>query len=94
MKNTELKDKIRDLEREIEYREKMFDVRVKGIMLEQKASRLDLEKKIEAEEIKNIQLIARMDEHPYRLVSDMLKALVVKFPTLNINDLAINSGKK
>ena len=94
MKTLELKDKINYLQNKIELKEKMFEVREKEIQLEEKVQRKSLETQLIKCQAENKQLIARMDEHPYKLVSDMLKALVVKFPTLNINDLAINSGKK
>ena len=62
--------------------------------LEEKEKRKAVETELIKCQAANEQLIHRMDEHPYKLVSDMLKALVVKFPTLNIKDLAISTGKK
>ncbi len=94
MKNLELKDKIYYLENELKHREKMFEVREQKIRLEEKEKRRVVEYDLVAVRAENKQLVKRMDEHPYRLVSDMLKALVVKFPTLNIKDLAISTGKK
>jgi len=40
------------------------------------------------------QLEKRVAEAPYALVSDLLKALLVKFPTLNITDLAVTVAPK
>ncbi len=94
MRNTELREKVRELEYRLEYQEKIFEVKEQKIRLEEKGKRISEEHQLIRCQTENLQLIKRMDEHPYRLVSDMLKALVVKFPTLNINDLAINSGKK
>ena len=94
MKTLELKDKIYYLENNLKHQEKMFKVKEKEIRLEEKEKRVDVETEFIKCKAANEQLIKRMDEHPYKLVSDMLKALVVKFPTLNINDLAISTGKK
>ncbi len=94
MRNTELKERIRELQHDKAYQEKIFEVREQKIRLEEKEKRTQQAFALTEARAENKQLIARMDEHPYQLVSDMLKALVVKFPTLNINDLAINSGKK
>ena len=94
MKTLELKDKIYYLENKLEHQEKMFEVKEQKVRLEEKEKRKVVEYDLAAVEAENEQLVKRMDEHPYRLVSDMLKALVVKFPTLNIKDLAISTGKK
>jgi len=94
MKPYELRDKIYQLENDLVIQTKMFEVREQRIRLEEKEKRISEETELIKCQAENKQLIARMDEHPYKLVSDMLKALVVKFPTLNINDLAISTGKK
>ena len=94
MKNFELVDRIYFLENKLEYQEKMFEVREQKIRLEERENRRDLQVALNKAMVEKDQFQKRMDEHPYKLVSDMLKALVVKFPTLNINDLAINSGTK
>lgn len=91
---TELKEKVRELGNKLEHQRKMFEVKEKEIRLEEKMKRISEETEMIKYQAENKQLIARMDEHPYKLVSDMLKALVVKFPTLNINDLAISTGEK
>ena len=94
MKPYELRDKIYQLESDLKYQEKIFEVKEQKIRLEEKERRVEIESEFIKCQAANEQLIKRMDEHPYKLVSDMLKALVVKFPTLNINDLAISTGKK
>ncbi len=94
MRNIELKERIRELQHDKAYQEKIFEVKEQKIRLEERERRMGLESDFFKCQAENVQLIARMDEHPYKLVSDMLKALVVKFPTLNINDLAISTGKK
>ncbi len=94
MRNTELREKVRELTHDLAYQEKIFEVKEQKIRLEEKEKRVILTSDLATYQAENKQLIARMDEHPYKLVSDMLKALVVKFPTLNINDLAISTGKK
>ena len=40
------------------------------------------------------QLEKRLAESPYSQLQDILKALVVKLPTLNINELCVNSKEK
>ena len=94
MRNIKLREQVRDLEGKLERQAKMYVVREKEVRLEEREKRVDVETEFNKCKASNEQLIKRMDEHPYKLVSDMLKALVVKFPTLNISDLAINSGKK
>ncbi len=94
MRNIELREKVRELEDRLEHQARMFEVAGQKIRLEEREKRVSLTSDLTTYKAENEQLIARMDEHPYRLVSDMLKALVVKFPTLNINDLAISTGKK
>ena len=94
MRNTELKDKIYYLENKLEHQEKMFEVKEQKARLEEKEKRKAVEYDLIVVKAENEQLVKRMDEHPYKLVSDMLKALVVKFPTLDIKDLAISTGKK
>ena len=87
-------ERVKDLEGELELREEMLKVKEQEIRLEEKDKRMEIRDEFIKCQAENKQLIKRMDEHPYKLVSDMLKALVVKFPTLNINDLAISTGKK
>ena len=94
MRNIELRERVRELKSELEYQEKIFEVRERKIRLDEKEVRAEMECKLITALAENEQLQKRMDEHPYKLVSDMLKALVVKFPTLNIKDLAISTGKK
>ena len=94
MKTYELRDKIYQLENDLKHQEKMFGVRVNEVRLEEKEKRKAVEYDLVAVKAENEQLVKRMDEHPYKLVSDMLKALVVKFPTLDIRDLAVSTGKK
>ncbi|MEE9510421.1 MAG: hypothetical protein V3V81_08005 [Candidatus Bathyarchaeia archaeon] len=89
----ELREEISSLKREAEYKEKEWEVREQKIRLDEKEKRLDVETEFIKCQAANEQIIKRMDEHPYQLVSDMLKALVVKFPTLNIKDLAIKTGR-
>ena len=94
MRNIELREKVRELKNKLEHQEKMFEVRGERIQLEEKRKNNKVEAELIKCQVTNEQLQKRMDEHPYKLVSDMLKALVVKFPTLNIKDLAISTGKK
>lgn len=94
MTKLELHTKINELELEIEHWKERYQVGLKETRLECERERLGLEKELAKFEATNFQLEKRIAEAPYKLVSDILKALVVKFPTLEIKDLTVTKGKE
>jgi len=87
-------ERIWELKNRLEHQEKMFEVREQKIRLEEKEAHQNYISQADVLKVRVEELEKRLEEQPYKLVSDMLKALVVKFPTLNIKDLAISTGKK
>ena len=89
-----LMDKIKDLERESKFKEKEFGLRAQEIRLEEKQTIIALREAKVTVEAKAEQLQKRIDEHPYRQLTDLLKAIAVKLPELNIKELAIHTKSK
>lgn len=90
--------KIKELEREIEYLKKehslnLFEARLKekeGYIEENKNQELQ----IAAQSVRIEELQKRHAESPYSLLSDILKALTVKLPTLDIKELSVHEKDK
>ena len=90
-----LRDKIKELESTFEVRLKEVRLEEKEKMMEPKLSHVKelavvseqaaLQKAIREEMEK------RYDESAYKQLSNILKALIVKLPTLNIQELAVHS---
>lgn len=94
MTKQELQVKVFWLEKELKFKEKEIELVQEKIRLEEKEKmRATIEARIRADVLAE-QLQARMDEHPYKQLEAILKALVVKFPTLNIKDLSISTKGK
>lgn len=98
MKTIALKEKIKDLERELDVRVKEMQLEAQKERLELKESliyeHLNLQKELATEKAKNVGLHELFEKSSYQQLSDILKALVVKLPTLNIKELPIHIKAK
>ena len=94
-KKYDLKEKrIGDLERELEYREKEYELKAEKVRIQEKEARMDIEKQLQTANVRCEQLQARIDEHPYKQLTELLKAIAVKLPELNIKELAVHTKEK
>ncbi len=84
--------KIYELEMKIEYMKKEFKVVEREVVVKNQEARMDQTKSIERLTCMNNDLTARLEESPSKLLQDILKALTVKIPTLDIKTLSV--GKK
>ena len=100
-----LEEKIKDLKREAEYKEKEMELEKERIRLDVEKNWRELEARwleekvtaeAEAEKQRGIckEMEKRYDDGAYKQLSDILKALVVKLPTMNIKDLSVISKGK
>jgi hypothetical protein len=96
--NQKLRERIKDLERAAYYVEKERDLAEKKIWYQKEHEQsVNLEiyrKDIARYEATVIQLEARLAEAPYAQLTDILKALVVKLPTLNIQGITVTPKEK
>ncbi len=92
MTNKDLK--IWKLEREIEYMKKEFEVREEAIRVDYRGVQISSEVQIAKGEAENENLKARLEEAPAKVINDVLKALTVKIPTMNIESLSVSAEKK
>lgn len=92
------KIRVKDLEREIEFMKKEFELERQKLALQDEQNRIGemaslrielAQKKAQAE-----QLEVRIKESPYSQLTDILKALTVKLPTLDIRELCIRGKEK
>ncbi len=96
--NQKLRERIKDLEREAEYLKKERELEI--AKLDYKKCQWEIEKWSELKEsaAKNaatiFQLEARIKDAPYAQLTDILKALVVKLPTLNIQGITVTPKEK
>ena len=94
MNKQALKDKIKDLEQTAEFKEKEVKLRLREVQLDERENRRALYDRTISAEAKVEQLNARINEHPYKQLTDLLKAIAVKLPELNIKELAIHTKCK
>ena len=94
MKDYEARLKIKNLEREVEFQKDKCEVKIQKAVLEKETQMLDLKKELAGDKAMIENLKARIDESPYKLLQEMLKALVVKFPTMDLKELSIVSKDK
>lgn len=93
-KDYELRLQIKDLEREVEFQKDKCEVKIQKAILEKERQVLDLKKESAGDKATIESLKARIDESPYKLLQEILKALVVKFPTMDLKELSIVSKDK
>ena len=92
----ELKDKIKDLEREatftfLNHQREIEAMRIEG-QEDKRRENEDL-RIINAEKSARLaEVEKRWDSSSYKQLSDILKALVVKLPTLDIKELSVHKG--
>jgi len=98
MKTTKMKLKIAGLERELEYQKKEAEFSrlqaISNIELQQSRSTKDLEIQLAKAKTEAEQSEARLKDAPYSQLTELLKAIVVKLPTLNINELSVKTKKE
>lgn len=102
MKKSQLREKIRELENEldIQSRRHVLELDKDRFTLEAEL-RKEYEDKIHSAELAHrefqtayTEIEKRWDSSAYKQLSDILKALVVKLPTLEIKELHAHSNKK
>jgi len=82
-----LREEIKDLKREAEFKQKEFAVREKEIRIDEKEAHYNYISQADVSKVRVEELQNRLNEHPYKQLQDILKALVVKLPTLNIKEI-------
>jgi hypothetical protein len=87
----ELKDRIKDLKRDAEIKDIRYGVRIKDAVLEEQKTRLSLEKEMERLKEANVQLESQLEKAPYAQLTDLLKALAVKIPTIDLKSLTVTA---
>ncbi len=96
--NQKLRERIKDLEREIEYLKKEHYLEKEKIdakqMMKEEHDVVSLREKIAKNDAVITQLEARLKDAPYAQLTDILKALVVKLPTLNIQGITVTPKEK
>jgi hypothetical protein len=94
MTKIELICKVKELERELEYKEKEFGLKEKEIKCDYRTSlngkRIEITRLI----AENGHLKVRLEESPSKMLQDILKALTVKIPTFDLKSLNYTSEKK
>lgn len=90
----DLKSDIKELERKAANQEKKCELLVEEAKLEKEKQMLELKEQLAGDKSMIENLKARIDESPYKLLQEMLKALVVKFPTMDLKELSIMSKGK
>ncbi len=93
-KELELREKIKDLEREARYQVKEHELGITKERLVQRDLRIDYEKSLAKAEEKIAEMEKRWDEGSYKQLSDILKALVVKLPTLDLKEIHTHCKEK
>lgn len=86
-----LREEIKDLVREAEYREKEHDLEKEIVMVESRKKQMEIEKDNAQFQERCTQLEARLKDTAYEQLKDILKALVVKLPTLDIKELSVTT---
>ena len=80
------------------YKEKMYELQkveaVAAVRDQFKVEKIKSDTEVARLREKSEQLEKRIAESPYTQLSDILKALLVKFPTLDIKDLSITVAEK
>lgn len=89
MNKQELEVKIYCLEKDLEVKEKEKEMEIEKIHFQEQQHRLDLSKQTASQGVLIEQLKARIAEHPYKQLTDLLKAIAVKLPTLDIKELSV-----
>ncbi len=96
--NQKLRDRIKDLEREAEYLKKEGDLAIQKNdakwMVDWKEKFMEIREAVAKKTATIEQLEKRIGEAPYAQLSDILKALVVKLPTLNIQAITVTPKEK
>lgn len=97
-KDLEHEQEVKDLKREMEFMKREFEVREQEIELECKQREITAVAEIKQENVARAarieELKTRLEEGPYAQLSDILKALVVKLPTLNVSELSVTTKEK
>ena len=85
---------IIELKLKIEYHEKRCVLREKEVRVEEKAKSAELEKNLAVETTRNEELKNQLEKAPYKQLTDLLKALAVKLPTVDIKSLSVGTQGK
>ena len=83
-----------ELEKEVEYLKKERELAVEKERLLQKETQIGLAKELASLKATNEQLQKRLDESPYKQLENLLKALAVKLPTVDIKSLSVTTKGK
>lgn len=89
-----LRDKIKDLEFQLECVITRRTLKIQEERLNAERDKLKLEEAFAEQKAITTQLEKRINEHPYKQLTDLLKAIAVKLPELNIKELAIHTKCK
>lgn len=89
-----LKDKIKDLKQDFCLLEQRQEIKEEKARLDGQRENIEITKHLARAEANVEQLQKRIDEHPYKQLTDLLKAIAVKLPELNIKELAIHTKSK
>ena len=85
-------DELMSMERS--NRAKETEIKVEKARLEEKRANLELTNQLKEKEATVEQLTARIEESPYKQVELLMKAILVKLPTLDIKNISINQKGK
>jgi len=95
---TDLRLKVAELERELEYRKKESDLAIEKSSTQWRVQLVEEGEKTRTELAKSKviaeQYEARLKDAPYAQLTELLKAIVVKLPTLNVNELSVKTKEK
>jgi len=90
----ELKVENIELEKKAEYLEKEKVLEVEKERILQKETQIELGKELASLKATNEQLKERLKESPYKQLENLLKALAVKLPTVDIKSLSVATKSK
>ena len=90
----ELKVENIELEKKAEYLEKEKVLEVEKERILQKETQIELGKELASLKATNEQLKERLKESPYKQLEQLLKALTVKLPTVDIKSLSVTTKGK
>ena len=85
---------IIELKLKIEYQEKRCLLREQEVRMEEKTKSAELDKKLAVETTRNEELKNQLEKAPYKQLTDLLKALAVKLPTVDIKSLSVATKSK
>ena len=89
-----LKDEIRDLEHDLERAKQNKDLAVREAKLEAKEDNQQLREIVARLEAENEEMEERFDSSAYKQLSDILKAIVVKLPAVDLKGINVNVDGK